>query len=83
MAARGADGSWKVEKGTRPVRAAAAATPAPDLPLGDRTYQLKFVLTPLTKYVGHRVAVTGALLGDGGVDGLNVDTVTSISATCQ
>jgi mono/diheme cytochrome c family protein len=83
MAARGADGTWKVEKGTRPVRAAEAAVPAGDQPLGDRTYQLKFVLTPLTKYVGHRVAVTGALLGDGGVDGLNIDTVTSLSETCQ
>jgi hypothetical protein len=83
LAPRGADGSWKIEKGTRAVRAAAAAAPAPDSALGDRTYQLKFVLTPLTKYVGHRVAVTGALLGDGGVDGLNVDTVTSVSPTCQ
>jgi mono/diheme cytochrome c family protein len=83
LAPRGADGSWKVEKGSRAVRAASAATPARDVPLGDRTYPLKFVLTPLTKYVGHRVAVTGALLGDGGVDGLNVDTVTSLADTCQ
>lgn len=82
LAPRSADGSWKVEKASRAVRAAAAPTPARDVPLGDRTYQLKFVLTPLTKFVGHRVAVTGALLGDGGVDGLNVDTVTSLADTC-
>jgi mono/diheme cytochrome c family protein len=83
LAPRGADGSWKVEKGTRAVRAPSATPADKGAVLGDRTYQLKFVLTPLTKYVGHRVAVTGALLGDGGVDGLNVDTVTSLADTCQ
>jgi hypothetical protein len=40
-------------------------------------------LTPLDKLVGHRVSVTGLLLGDGGVDGLNVNAVKSVAATCN
>lgn len=84
LAPRGADGSWQLLRGTRPVRASeTSAGTGADIPLGDRTYQLKFVLTPLTKFVGHRLSVTGALLGDGGVDGLNVSTVKSIADTCN
>lgn len=84
LAPRGADGSWQLVKGTRPVRASAASAASPrDVALGDRTYQLKFVLTSLTKFVGHRMAVTGLLLGDGGVDGLNVNTVTSVADSCM
>lgn len=83
LAPRGTDGSWRLEKGTRPLREpAAGVTAAGDGTLGDRTYQLKFVLTNLTKFVGHRMAVTGLLLGDGGVDGINVNTVTSLSDSC-
>jgi cytochrome c5 len=83
LAPRGADGSWVLTQGTRPVRAG-EATPASerDVALGDRTYQLKFVLTSLAKQVGHRVSVTGALMGDGGVDGLNVNTVTTVADQC-
>jgi hypothetical protein len=33
--------------------------------------------------VGHKVAVTGLLLGDGGVDGLNVNTVESVADSCS
>jgi hypothetical protein len=33
--------------------------------------------------VGHKVAVTGLLLGDGGVDGLNVNSVDSVADTCN
>jgi len=84
LAPRQADGSWVLMKATRPVRASEAKPAADsDVSLGDRTYQLKFVLTPLTKFVGHRTAVTGLLLGDGGVDGLNVNTVTSVAAECK
>jgi quinoprotein glucose dehydrogenase len=84
LAPRGADGSWQLVKGTPPVRPSSTNAISPrDAALGDRTYQLKFVLTSLTKFVGHRMAVTGLLLGDGGVDGLNVNTVTSVADTCS
>ena len=83
LAPRAADGSWRVVKATRPERpSSAAAAPAANGPLGDREYALKFVLRPLTSMVGHRVVVTGLLLGEGGVDGLNVNTVTSLAPTC-
>ncbi|HEY7444678.1 MAG TPA: cytochrome c [Vicinamibacterales bacterium] len=84
LAPRGADGSWRLVRATRPERAAAAGgAPETDVPLGDREYQLKFVLTPLTNFVGHRLLVTGLLLGDGGVEGLNVSSVKSVAATCN
>jgi mono/diheme cytochrome c family protein len=84
LAPRGADGSWRLVKATRPERAASGPAAAEiAVPLGDREYQLKFVLTPLDKLVGHRVSVTGLLLGDGGVDGLNVNAVKSVAATCN
>jgi mono/diheme cytochrome c family protein len=84
LAPRGADGSWVLTRGTRPVRASEAKPDSErDATLGDRTYQLKFVLTSLAKQVGHRVSVTGALMGDGGVDGLNVSTVMSVADTCN
>jgi hypothetical protein len=71
-------------RATRPERAAAAGgAPETDVPLGDREYPLKFVLTPLTNFVGHRMLVTGLLLGDGGVDGLNVSSVKSVAANCN
>jgi mono/diheme cytochrome c family protein len=84
LAPRAADGSWLLVKATRPVRASATSTVSDrDTPLGDRTYPLKFLLTSLNAYVGHRMAVTGLLLGEGGADGLNVDTVRSVAATCD
>ncbi|MGB7220306.1 MAG: c-type cytochrome [Vicinamibacterales bacterium] len=84
LAPRAPDGSWHLEKGTRPRRASTpATTPDRDVPLGSRDFELKFVLTNLTRLVGHRVAVTGILLGTGGINGLNVNTVTSVAATCN
>ena len=84
LAPRGADGSWRLVKATRPERASSNPTSAESsAPLGDREYQLKFVLTPLDKLVGHRVSVTGLLLGDGGVDGLNVNAVKSVADSCN
>ena len=77
-----ANGGWRINQATPPVRASTGATPDRNA-TGDRAYELKFVLTPLTKYVGHRVVVNGLLLGDGGVDGINVSDVASISASCQ
>lgn len=81
---RGSDGTWRLAKGTRPERASLASTVSDrDVPLGDREYQLKFVLTSLNNFVGHRMSVTGLLLGDGGVDGLNVSTIKSVADTCN
>lgn len=85
LAPRGADGTWRVVKASPPERPSAAAPQAvpPAGSAGDREYALKFVLTPLTAMVGHRVSVTGLLIGDGGRDGLNVNTVQSLAPTCE
>jgi mono/diheme cytochrome c family protein len=84
LAPRGADGTWRLVKGSRPVRAPSGGDkPDPNAPLGDREYALKFVLRSLTSFVGHRMSVTGLLLGDGGVEGLNVTTIDSISSNCN
>jgi hypothetical protein len=42
-----------------------------------------FVLTPLDKFVGHRMSVRASLMGEGGAQGLNVTTIESVNATCQ
>jgi mono/diheme cytochrome c family protein len=84
LAPRGADGTWRLIKATPPERASSiAATADRDVLLGTREYPLKFVLTPLTSFVGHRMSVTGLLLGEGGIDGLNVNTVKSVADTCN
>jgi cytochrome c5 len=81
---RGADGSWRVVNASRPQRVSSSGAPLDrNAAPADRVYALKFVLTPLTKFVGHRVSVTGLLMGEGGVDGLNVNTVQSIAETCR
>jgi hypothetical protein len=83
LASRGADGSWRIVNAARPRRAAASPSPADrEGPQGDRSFELKFVLTSLAKYVGHRVAVTGSLIGAGGANGINVTGVESVSAGC-
>jgi mono/diheme cytochrome c family protein len=78
---------WKVAKATRPQRVvrSAGSTTAADraLALGDREVELKFVLTPLTRFVGHRVVASGTLIGEGGSGGINVDNVSSLATTCQ
>lgn len=79
---RAADGSWRIEKATAPVRANAAGTPDKTAS-GDRAYALKFVLTNLTKMVGQRVAVRGLLLGEGGSEGINVSAVTLVADSCS
>jgi S-disulfanyl-L-cysteine oxidoreductase SoxD len=85
LAPRAADGSWKLINASRPARSTGPVSADADraAPLGDREYALKFVLTNLTRFVGHRMAVTGLLLGEGGVDGLNVSTVTSVAESCS
>jgi len=80
------DRSWRLTKASRPERVK-TIDPAPgaqsSAQSGDRQYLLKFVLQQLGPLVGQQVAVVGILLGDGGVDGINVSTVTALAASCQ
>src|SRR6187200_3119330 len=50
--------------------------------LGDRSVTLKFVLSRLDSFVGQRMAVTGILIGAGGVNGINVATVNRVAESC-
>jgi S-disulfanyl-L-cysteine oxidoreductase SoxD len=84
LAPRGANREWTLISATEPVRITDGSAKADTGgPLGRRQYGLKFVLKSLDRFVGHRMVVTGLLLGDGGVDGLNVSTIDSVSETCQ
>jgi mono/diheme cytochrome c family protein len=77
----GAD--WVVTSATTPERAErAAAGGDATRPLGSRTMPLKFVVTKLDSLVGSRVAVSGLLIGAGGVDGINVTTVNRVAQKC-
>lgn len=79
----GAD--WTVTNATTPERAEKAGANAPEaatMALGERTFALKFVLSRLDAHVGKRMAVTGLLIGAGGVNGINVNTVTPVADTC-
>jgi mono/diheme cytochrome c family protein len=78
----GAD--WVVSSATSPERAERAASGAEDAtrPLGGRTIPLKFVITRLDGLAGSRVAVSGLLMGEGGVDGINVTTVNRVAQKC-
>jgi len=75
---------WVVTSATTPERAERAASGQEDAirPLGSRRMVLKFVVTKLDALAGSRVAVSGLLIGEGGVDGINVTTVNRVAATC-
>jgi len=75
---------WVVSKATAPERAERAVSAGEDAtrPLGSRTVALKFVVTKLDALSGSRVAVSGLLIGEGGVDGINVTTVTRVGPKC-
>lgn len=75
---------WVVTNATSLERAERVATAEEDAsrPLGKRTMTLKFVVTHLDPLAGSRVAVSGLLIGDGGVDGINVTTVTRVAPKC-
>jgi mono/diheme cytochrome c family protein len=78
----GAD--WTITNATAPERTE-KTVPGPDdatKALGDRTVTLKFVLSRLDTHVGKRVSVTGLTIGAGGVNGLNVSSVTRVAETC-
>src|SRR5262245_53316850 len=80
---KGTGRNWKLVKGSRPSRVVEGQTPDRNTPLGDREYALMFVLTPLDKFVGHRMSVRASLMGEGGAQGLNVTTIESVSNVCQ
>jgi hypothetical protein len=73
-----------VASATTPERAERAAAGQEDAtrPLGSRTITLKFVVTKLDALAGSRVAVSGLLIGEGGVDGINVTTVNRVAPKC-
>jgi len=75
---------WVVTSATNPERAERVAPGGDDAtrPLGSRTIQLKFVLTRLDALAGSRVAVSGLLIGAGGVDGINVTAVNRVADKC-
>jgi len=79
-----AEGGWVINNATAPERPNPVAD-ANDLtrPLGTRTFQLKFLLTSLDRYVGHRLRVRGLLLGEGGRDGINVTLTESLADSCK
>ena len=83
LAPRGADRNWKLIRGSRPARVLEGETPDVKAPLGDREYTLMFVVTSLDKFVGHRMSVRASLLGEGGAQGLNVTTISSVSGACE
>jgi mono/diheme cytochrome c family protein len=82
LARSGAD--WVVTSATTPERAESVAPGEKDAsrPLGSHTMPLKFVVTRLDALAGSRVVVNGLLMGTGGVDGINVTTVTRVAQKC-
>jgi hypothetical protein len=80
---KGTGRNWKLLKGSRPARVVEGQAVDRATPLGDREYALMFVLTPLDKFVGHKMSVRASLMGEGGTQGLNVTTIESISAVCE
>jgi mono/diheme cytochrome c family protein len=82
LARSGAD--WVVTSATPPARAERVGAGAEDatMPLGSRKIALKFVVTKLDALAGSRVSVSGLLIGAGGVDGINVTTVSRVAPKC-
>ena len=83
LGTRGADKNWKLVRASRPARVPDGQEPDVNAPLGDREYTLMFVMTSLDKFAGHRMSVRASLIGEGGVQGLNVTTIKSVSESCQ
>jgi cytochrome c553 len=76
--------AWLLNSATAPERPNPAADADDSArPLGTRSYQLKFVLTSLDRYVGHRLRVRGLLIGEGGRDGINVSQTDSLAESCK
>lgn len=75
---------WAVARATAPEREELVAPAGEDAtrPLGNRTIQLKYLLTRLDALTGSRVAVSGILMGAGGADGINVTAVNRVAPKC-
>ena len=75
---------WVVTSATTPERAERIGPADEDATrrLGSRRMALKFVVTKLDALAGSRVAVSGLLIGEGGVDGINVTTVDRVAPKC-
>ncbi len=75
---------WVVTHATAPERIDTSGAGQNDAtrPLGTGAITLKFVLTRLDSMIGHRVSVSGILIGAGGVDGINVTTVNHVADSC-
>jgi len=83
LARNGTD--WVVTNATTPERAERARLAGDEdstRPLGSGKIALKFVVTKLDGLAGSRVAVSGLLIGEGGVDGINVTTVNRVAPKC-
>jgi mono/diheme cytochrome c family protein len=80
----GSGRDWRLTMATAPLRIDKPGVAPADatVSLGDRTIALKFVLTRLDAFVGHRMSVSGLLIGAGGADGINVSEVKSVAPTC-
>ena len=80
----GSGADWVVTSATTPERPERTAPGGEDAtrPLGSRKVSLKFVVTKLDAFVGSRVVVDGLLIGEGGVDGINVTTVNRVAPKC-
>ena len=83
--AEGEEAGWVINNAVAPARLGGndVDPAAAGLALGDDSFELLFVLSRLDNLVGHRVWVRGLLVGEGGVDGVNVSRVESLSEVCQ
>jgi mono/diheme cytochrome c family protein len=75
---------WVLTSATAPERVDKTG-PGPEdatRSLGTRSMALKFVLTRLDGFVGHRLSVTGLLMGAGGAEGINVTNVNRVAESC-
>ena len=81
---QGGDSGWMVQSATAPQRVDTPVAPegAATMALGSGTVPLLFVMQSMTGMIGHRVAANGLLVGDNGVDGVNVTLVESLADTC-
>ena len=80
---RGPGSAWQLVKGASPVRVLSGQTPDPKRALGAREYALMFVITRLDKFVGYRMSAVGKLIGEGGMGGIEVSTITPVSERCE
>jgi S-disulfanyl-L-cysteine oxidoreductase SoxD len=77
-------GGWILNAATAPERTnSIEGADDKTRPLGTRSYRLMYVITPLQRFVGHRMSIRGLLIGDGGRDGINVSMTQSLAESCQ